>query len=87
MGIENPSRPNFIAKPATAPFAASPQNIMPFSSSGPMGEQEAYGFKPPPVTQQTPFSSSEPVVGPDGSNFRHTSSVPPQTNVPFSWAQ
>ncbi|KAM2468555.1 hypothetical protein FF1_010219 [Malus domestica] len=84
MGTENPS-PNFTARPATAPFAAPPQNMVPFSSSGPMGGQEAYGFRPPPpVTQQTPFSSSGPVVGPNASNFRPTPSVPPQTNVPFS---
>lgn len=85
MGTENPGRPNFTTRPATAPFAAAPQTMMPFSSSGPVVGQEASGFRPPPhVTQQTPFSSSGPVVGSDASTFRPTPPVAPHTNVPFS---
>ncbi|PQQ10286.1 protein transport protein Sec24-like [Prunus yedoensis var. nudiflora] len=40
MGTENPGRPNFTTRPATAPFAAAPQTMMSFSSSGPVVGQE-----------------------------------------------
>nr|XP_011466237.1 PREDICTED: protein transport protein Sec24-like At3g07100 isoform X2 [Fragaria vesca subsp. vesca] len=81
MGTENPGRPNFTPRPTTTPFAAPPQTMTPFSSSGPVVGQEAPGSRPP---SQTPFSSSVPVAGSDVSTFRPTPPVPPQTTMPFS---
>lgn len=85
MGTENPGRPNFTTRPTTTPFAAPPQTMTPFSSSGPVAGPEASGFRPPPpVSQQTPLSSSGPVVGSNASTFRPTPPVAPQTTAPFS---
>uniref|UniRef100_A0A2N9EJV9 Uncharacterized protein n=1 Tax=Fagus sylvatica TaxID=28930 RepID=A0A2N9EJV9_FAGSY len=74
MGTENPGRPNFPARPAATPFAAAPpQNVMPFSSSGPVFGSEASGFRPtPPAAPQPtiPFSSSGPLAGSQASGFR-----------------
>lgn len=94
MGTENPGRPNFPARPAATPFAAAPpQNVMPFSSSGPLVGSEASGFRPtPPAAPQptVPFSSSRPLAGSQSSGFRlpppprynDPSVPPPASNVP-----
>ncbi|KAM3693658.1 hypothetical protein ACB098_07G000100 [Castanea mollissima] len=94
MGTENPGRPNFPARPAATPFAAAPpQNVMPFSSSGPLVGTEAAGFRPtPPAAPQptVPFSSSGPLAGSQSSGFRlppparynDPSVPPPASNVP-----
>ncbi|KAK4565225.1 hypothetical protein RGQ29_007049 [Quercus rubra] len=94
MGTENPGRPNFPARPAATPFAAAPpQNVMPFSSSGPLVGSEASGFRPtsPAAPQPTvPFSSSGPLAGSQSSGFRlpppprytDPSVPPPASNVP-----
>lgn len=94
MGTENPGRPNFPARPAATPFAAAPpQNVMPFSSSGPLVGSEASGFRPtPPAAPQptVPFSSSRPLAGSQSSGFRlpppprynDPSLPPPASNVP-----
>ncbi|KAK9989945.1 hypothetical protein SO802_030184 [Lithocarpus litseifolius] len=94
MGTENPGRPNFPARPAATPFAAAPpQNVMPFSSSGPLVGSEASGFRPsPPAAPQPtlPFSSSGPLAGSQSSGFRlpppprynDPSVPPPASNVP-----
>lgn len=94
MGTENPGRPNFPARPAATPFAAAPpQNVMPFSSSGPLVGSEASGFRPtPPAAPQpmVPFSSSGPLAGSQSSGFRlpppprynDPSVPPPASNVP-----
>ncbi|KAM4097439.1 hypothetical protein ACJW30_07G000200 [Castanea mollissima] len=94
MGTENPARPNFPARPAATPFAAAPpQNVMPFSSSGPLVGSEASGFRPtPPAAPQptVPFSSSGPLAGSQSSGFRlppparynDPSLPPPASNVP-----
>ena len=94
MGTENPGRPNFPARPASTPFAAAPpQNVMPFSSSGPLVGSEASGFRPtsPAAPQPTvPFSSSGPLAGSQSSGFRlpppprytDPSVPPPASNVP-----
>nr|XP_023922029.1 protein transport protein Sec24-like At3g07100 [Quercus suber] len=94
MGTENPGRPNFPARPAATPFAAAPpQNVMPFSSPGPLVGSEASGFRPtPPAAPQptVPFSSSGPLAGSQSSGFRlpppprynDPSVPPPASNVP-----
>ncbi|XP_030943017.1 protein transport protein Sec24-like At3g07100 [Quercus lobata] len=94
MGTENPGRPNFPARPVATPFAAAPpQNVMPFSSSGPLVGSEASGFRPtPPAAPQptVPFSSSRPLAGSQSSGFRlpppprynDPSLPPPASNVP-----
>ncbi|KAK4565221.1 hypothetical protein RGQ29_007045 [Quercus rubra] len=94
MGTENPGRPSFPARTAATPFAAAPpQNVMPFSSSGPLVGSEASGFRPtPPAAPQptVPFSSSGPLAGSQSSGFRlpppprynDPSVPPPASNVP-----
>lgn len=93
MGTENPGRQQFPARPAATPFAAAPpQNMMPFSSSGPVVGSEASGFRPtPPAAPQPTVPSSMPGLGSEASGFRslpparfNDPSVPspPTSNVP-----
>ncbi|KAE8010366.1 hypothetical protein FH972_006741 [Carpinus fangiana] len=94
MGTENRGRPQFPARPAATPFAAAPppQNMMPFSSSGPLVGSEASGFRPtPPAAPLPTVPSSTPVVGSQASGFRspplarfNDPSVPPPptSNIP-----
>lgn len=93
MGTENRGRPQFPARPAATPFAAAPpQNMMPFSSSGPVVGSEASGFRPtPPAAPHPTVPSSTPVVGSQAAGFRspplarfNDPSVPPPpaSNIP-----
>ncbi|KAF7818002.1 protein transport protein Sec24-like [Senna tora] len=94
MGTENPGRPSFPARPATTPFAAPPQTMSPFSSTGPVVGSEPPPFRPaPPAAPQTstPFLSSGPSSVQGASSFRpmppgrfNDPSVPPPPtyNVP-----
>jgi protein transport protein SEC24 len=92
MGTENRGRPQFPARPAATPFAAAPpQNMMPFSSSGPVVGSEASGFRPtPPAAPHPTVPSSTPVVGSQASGFRSPplarfndpSVPPPASNIP-----
>ncbi|KAF5454231.1 hypothetical protein F2P56_023911 [Juglans regia] len=94
MGTDNSGRQQFPpARPVATPFAvAPPQNMMPFSSSGPVVGSEASGFRPiPPGAHQPMVPSSTQVVGSQASGFRSPPiarfsdpSVPssPTSNVP-----
>ncbi|XP_037494590.1 protein transport protein Sec24-like At3g07100 isoform X2 [Jatropha curcas] len=82
MGTENPGRPNFPAAPPTAPFAAAPPSMTPFSSSGPVVGSEVPGFRPTPpgVPQPTiPSMPSGPAGGSQVSGFRP---APPPSYMP-----
>ncbi|KAG2695881.1 hypothetical protein I3843_07G033700 [Carya illinoinensis] len=94
MGTENPGRQQFPpARPVATPFSvAPPQNMMPFSSSGPVVGSEASGFRPiPPGAPQPMVPSSTHVVGSQASGFRPSPITrfsdpsvpsPPTANVP-----
>ncbi|KAF5463266.1 hypothetical protein F2P56_019190 [Juglans regia] len=93
MGTENPGRQQFPARPAATPFEAPPpQNMMPFSSSGPVVGSESSGFRrTPPAVHQPMMPSSMHVEGSQVSGFRSPPTArfndpsvpsPPTSNVP-----
>ncbi|KAG2694555.1 hypothetical protein I3760_08G151200 [Carya illinoinensis] len=71
MGTENPGRQQFPARPAATPFAAPPQNVMPFSSSGPLVRSESSGFRSTlPAGHQPMMPPSMHMDGSHVSGFR-----------------